>query len=52
MLFDSVNPCVQTKTAKSIVGVSLSVDNSKSLTVVEYVNQRGSSCSFFSSFNS
>uniref|UniRef100_A0A175YL21 J domain-containing protein n=1 Tax=Daucus carota subsp. sativus TaxID=79200 RepID=A0A175YL21_DAUCS len=29
-----------TKTAKSIVGVSLSVDNSKSLTVVEYVNQR------------
>ena len=32
---------MQTKTAKSMVGVSLSVDNSQSLTATEYIKQRG-----------
>ena len=31
----------QTKIAKTMVGVMLSVDSSQSLTVVEYIKQRG-----------
>lgn len=33
----------QTKTAKSMVGLSLSVDTSQSLTVAEYIKRRGNS---------
>lgn len=34
---------MQTKTAKSMVGVSLTVDTTQSLTIPEYIKRRGSS---------
>lgn len=39
-----LNYSFQSKTAKSMVGLSLTVDSSQSLPVSEYVKRRGSSC--------
>lgn len=44
---------MQTKAAKSMVGLSLSVDSSQSLTAAEFLKRRGSSLSHMSySFSS